>query len=139
MHDTMKKTTIILVVLLSVLSQVRADTIDFWHVYHHGHKIGAFNANINNKLNLPASQIGQRDTVTVSYFRDTGCSECPTRIEAIDEFGKSAATAYGHGNFNPLSVPLQPLKDAPSAYFDFYYYEGREPWIKQFLFRLYVR
>ena len=103
------KILIALICTLAMLSSVKADTIDFWHVYYNKVKIREYNQYSKGVITLPIKDIKKTDTLTVRYFRDTPCSNCETRVAVENEAHVVIANVNGYGTFNPISVSVSDL------------------------------
>jgi hypothetical protein len=139
----MMKKLFFLLLLFSGMSQsAKADTIDFWHVYKNGIKVKEFNSFGKNELVISQQLIQKGDTLTVRYFRDTPCSDCPTTLTVEDEKHRIITSASGKGTFNPVSFPLRDVLAFSTATgkktFEVFYKEGdaNSRWDKTLLFAI---
>lgn len=124
----MKKLFFLLLLFAGMCLAAKADTIDFWHVYKNGIKVKEFNGFGKNELVISQQLIQNNDTLTVRYFRDTPCSDCPSTLTIEDEKHRIITSGSGKGTFKPVSVPLRDVLAFSTATgkktFDVFYFEG---------------
>ncbi|MFT3705129.1 MAG: hypothetical protein QM802_22370 [Agriterribacter sp.] len=139
-YKIMIKNILVFILIFFVGNICKADTIDYWHVYYNKKKLKEFNQ-VNPKVTLEfqISNIKNGDSITIKYFRDTGCSECFTTLTVEDE--KHIVTSnHGKGTFNPLSISLTDIlrykEQSSKNYFEIYYYENEERTNGMLLFRV---
>lgn len=127
----MMKNVFLLFLFMTGCLAGKADTIDFWHVYKNGVKIKECNQFGTHELVLKLSEIKNSDSITVKYFRDTPCHDCPTYLTAEDEKHHVVVMSKGKGTFNPVSFALKDLLEYRKATgkntFEVYYKEGDNP------------
>jgi hypothetical protein len=102
-------TAMLVTALCCMGNTARADTIDSWHIYHRG-KLLAQVVSPFYVLKLKAADIQPGDSLTIRYFCDTPCSDCPTKLFVKQGRCKIAGSAAGNGTGNPVSLPLNLLK-----------------------------
>jgi hypothetical protein len=131
-----------LLLFAGLIHSAKADTIDFWHVYKNGIKVKELNGFGKNELVISQQLIQTGDTLTVRYFRDTPCSDCPTTLTVEDEKHRIITSGSGKGTFKPVSFPLRDVLAFSTATgkktFDIYYKEGdaNSRWEKMLLFSI---
>jgi hypothetical protein len=76
----MTKFLILFISAIGFFNAVKADTIDYWHVYYNKTKIKEYNQYSKGEITLKIKNIKNKDTLTVRYFRDTPCSDCKTQV-----------------------------------------------------------
>jgi hypothetical protein len=94
---------------MSIVIVVKADTIDYWHVYYNDKKPKELTYYTNNTLIIKSSQIKQGDSIKVFFFRDTPCSDCETNLIVDDINDSRVALSKGKGTGNALSFSLAEL------------------------------
>jgi hypothetical protein len=125
----MKSLIFILFCSTCVLLSVKADTIDFWHVYLNQKKIKNFNQNTKDKtIFLQINNCKNSDTLTITYFRDTPCYDCKTFLDIEDNKHLILLQKTGIGTINPFSISLKKLlnyfRENKMGSLEFYYYEN---------------
>ena len=117
--------------ILSILFfsfQVKADTIDYCHVYYNSIKILDINFFQSNELVLKLDSIKSSDSITIRYFRDTPCFDCPTKLIIENEKHHSFFSSENVGTSSPLTFSVQQLvelhKQGYEQRFELYYTEG---------------
>ncbi|KOY86862.1 hypothetical protein AD998_12560 [bacterium 336/3] len=116
-----------------------ADTLSFWHVFYNKIKVKEYNGhNMHEILVFKTTNIKKEDSITVAYFRDTPCHDCPTKLIVEDEKHYIVTIGSDKGTFTPISVSATKLliykKKYNTNYFDVYFYEENRR--KLFLFRI---
>lgn len=138
----MKKLFFLLLLFAGMSQSAKADTIDFWHVYKNGIKVKEFNGFGKNELVIDLRLVQNNDSVTVRYFRDTPCSDCPSTVTVEDEKHRIITSGSGKGTFKPVSFPLRDVlafsKATGKKTFEVYYKEGdaNSRWDKTLLFTI---
>lgn len=138
----MKKLFFLLLLFACMSQSAKADTIDFWHVYKNGIKVKEFNGFGKNELVISQQLIQTGDTLTVRYFRDTPCSDCPSTVTVEDGKHRIITSASGKGTFKPVSFPLRDVLAFSTATgkktFEVFYKEGdaNSRWDKTLLFTI---
>jgi hypothetical protein len=75
------KKVLFLILSLFLIQVVKADTIDYWHVYYNGRIFKKYNQNHKNQvIALEFDQIKENDSIKVVFFSDTRCPECLTSL-----------------------------------------------------------
>lgn len=87
----------------------KADTIDYWHVFHNKKKIAEFNKLACHEIILKHKEIKSGDVLVINYFRDTPCNNCSTSITVEDDNHQIYLSGTGKGTLNPISVKLDEL------------------------------
>ncbi len=104
----MKNRTLILLFTLCSFA-VKADTIDFWHVYYNGRLIKQCNGFGTCELTLKSKRVKSIDSLSFMYCRDTRCSECQTTISIEDKKGISILEGKGIGTCNPIKFSVRDI------------------------------
>ena len=123
----MIKYLFVLSLSLFLFNAVKADTIDYWHVYYNKVKLKEFNQfNSKEPILLNVRDI-KSDTLTVKYFRDTPCFDCTTFLSVEDTKHQNILTSEGKGTFNPVSFSVKVLiqfkENSGQELFEVYYFE----------------
>lgn len=111
-------------ILLS--NTAKADTIDYWHVYYNQAKVKEYNQNGGEDLILKAAKVKKGDVITVKYYTDTPCQDCPVLMTVEDESKQVIVTVEGEGEGIPLSFQTDSLLRSMKAgkrVFQVYYTE----------------
>jgi len=95
--------------LLFCTFQAKADTINFCQVYYNNIKILDMNFFRSNELVLKLDSIQASDSITIRYFRDTPCFDCPTKLTIENEKHGIFSTITGNGTSSPLTFSVQEL------------------------------
>jgi len=126
----MKKIALMVALLFVLRFVVRADTINFCHVYYNDIKICEF-TNYGQAIVIPvkANNIKDKDSITVRYFRDTPCRDCGAIVTVADTTRNlTITTGKGQGTFGPVSFSLKKLlnyqQETGVNYFAVSYSEG---------------
>src|ERR1044072_6544278 len=86
---------------------LEADTLDYYHVYYHGRKIGDFGEGHVIKVVIKSDSVRMKDTLFVNVFRDAGCSNCTYSMLIFGNKGPMMVDTSQHSqNF---CVPFGPL------------------------------
>jgi len=117
----------------------QCDTITNWQVYHNQkliHIANSFSEIVS--ITLKKSDIKPGDSITVHYFRDTPCYECPSQLSIENEKHFTITTWKGKGTFTPKVFYLNSLLKTSITDFEIWYFEGDLPskTNKELLFRL---
>ncbi|MGG9961265.1 hypothetical protein [Ferruginibacter sp. SUN106] len=124
----MKKLLFIFLIFGVFSQNTKADTIDFWHVYYNKTKIKEFNQFGTNEIIIKLNSIKAGDSLTVRYFRDTPCPDCPSLLTVEDEQHRVFVSSKGMGTFNPVSFSLDALvelkKQGYNQPFEVFYTDG---------------
>src|SRR5258708_2858726 len=104
----MKAVYFILIILsFAATKEVRADTVDYWHVYYNKKLLARFNqTNKNHSISINKSQVKNDDKLYIEYGNDTPCSDCETGLYILNEDKHKVVIATGKGTFNKLSVAI---------------------------------
>jgi len=102
----MTKFLFLLFSIIGFFGNVKADTVDYWHIYYNKTKIKEFNLYSKGEITLRSKDIKRTDSLTIIYFRDTPCSDCAT--EVIIETGSNFVITKGEGigTFNPIKISV---------------------------------
>jgi hypothetical protein len=103
------KNLLLLFSLLFFSFQAKADTIDFCHVYYNNIKILDINFFHQNELVLKLDSIQSSDSISIRYFRDTPCFDCPQSLSIENEKHTIFFTKTRIGTFSPLTFSVQQL------------------------------
>lgn len=100
---------LLLLSLLFFSFQAKADTIPFCHIYYNNVKIIETNFFDPNELVLKIDSIHVSDSITIRYFRDMPCFDCPTKLTIENEKHGILFTTTGNGTSSPLTFSVQEL------------------------------
>ena len=89
--------------------QAKADTIAFCHVYYNSIKILDINFFQPNELVLKLDSIQSSDSITIRYFTDTPCFDCPTKLIIENEKHLPFFSCENVGTSSPLTFSVQQL------------------------------
>ena len=89
--------------------QAKADTIAFCHVYYNSIKILDINFFQPNELVLKLDSIQSSDSITIRYFTDTPCFDCPTKLIIENEKHLPFFSSENVGTSSPLTFSVQQL------------------------------
>ena len=67
--------SIFIILTIGITNIVKADTIDFWHVYYNDVIIKGF------EVTLKTKDIKETDSLTIIYFSDTYYGDCDAKME----------------------------------------------------------
>ncbi len=82
----MKKTIVLLYVFVGIVTQAKADTIDYWRAYYNGVEISDFQiVDGRRTLKFEYEKIRDLDSITLKYFTDTPNSAMNGVLTAHDE------------------------------------------------------
>lgn len=95
--------------LLFFSFQTKADTIPYCHVYYNNVKIIETDFFNPDELVLKIDSIHISDSITIRYFRDTPCFDCPTKLTIENEKHGILFTTTGKGTYSPLTFSVQEL------------------------------
>lgn len=122
--------TIILTILFSIFvffSTVKADTIDYWHVFYNETKIKEYIQYSKGEIVFNIKDIKKTDTLTVKYFCDTPCHECETQVTIESGSHFEITKGIGSGAFNPIKISayelLQYYQNVSKDVFEVFYHE----------------
>ncbi len=122
------KNLLLLLSLLFCSFQAKADTIDFCHVYYNNIKILDINFFRPNDLVLKLDSFQSSDSITIRYFRDTPCFDCPTKLIVENEKHLPFFSIENVGTSSPFTFSLQQLielrKEGYEHRFEVFYTEG---------------
>jgi len=104
--------------------RVKADTIDFWHVYYNAERVASFHQHTYPSMQLSRMDVQPGDTIRVYYFRDTPCQNCKTWITMTDSAGTQTILGNGRGAFQAITFPAEGLFNCRSEHVKVYYHEG---------------
>ena len=108
--------------------QAKADTIAFCHVYYNSIKILDINFFQPNELVLKLDSIQSSDSITIRYFTDTPCFDCPTKLIIENEKHLPFFSSENVGTSSPLTFSVQQLVELrEKGYeqrFELFYTEG---------------
>lgn len=109
--------------------KLKADTIDFWHVYYNDVKIHEFNPYFRGEVKLKLKAVKATDYLIVEYFRDTPCRSCINYLTVEHQEVSPLKSPEGRGTGNPVKIPLSSLmkhfKDTGQREYNVYYVEKR--------------
>lgn len=124
----MKTLLLIIFCLIGISHTVKADTLDYWHVYYNQTKIREFNQYGTHEIRLKLDSLKSGDSITVKYFRDTPCFDCRAYLTVENEKHHVFLTSSGKGTFNPISFSVNKLIELrQQGYiqtFEIFYFEG---------------
>lgn len=95
--------------LLFCTFQAKADTINFCQVYYNNIKILDINFFRSNELVLKMDSIQSSDSITIRYFRDTPCFDCPTKLIIENEKHLPFFSIENVGTSSPFTFSVQQL------------------------------
>lgn len=114
--------------LLFCTFQAKADTIDFCQVYYNNIKILDINFFRSNELVLKMDSIQSSDSITIRYFRDTPCFDCPTKLIIENEKHLPFFSIENVGTSSPFTFSVQQLVELREKvyehHFEVFYTEG---------------
>ncbi len=94
---------------------LKADTIDYCHVYFNHVKKWEFNLSQRKDIQLKISQLKSSDTMVVFYFNDKPCHDCSTTFYLADKQGhelmKNSSNINSDGGFRIAMSDLLKLGD----------------------------
>ena len=109
----------LMLILISGFAMIgKCDTISFWHIYHNMKQVGDFSQataflngskDTSNEIVINIEAVKNNDSITVEYFCDTPCGDCPTTIFITGHDGKVVLKERGFGTFKPISFKLNKL------------------------------
>ena len=139
----MKKSLLIfgIAITLTTSAFCQSDTITYWKVYFNNSLKNEFSViNKNPLVTLNYSDISISSILTVKYYRDTPCLDCPNLLIVRNNKNKSLFKVKGHSTNNPMDLQLDKIirKQAikKEKKFLFYFKENRH--YDQFLFTLII-
>lgn len=108
--------------------QAKADTIDYSHLYYNNIKILDINFFSPNELVLKMDSIQSSDSITIRYFRDTPCFDCPTKLIIENEKHLPFFSIENVGTSSPFTFSVQQLVELREKgyehHFEVFYTEG---------------
>lgn len=124
------KPLVILSIMACVLPlNLKADTIDYWHVYYNNTMIHDFNGWKEKVVVLKLSTIKKSDYLGVKYFKDMLCHSCINYLTIEKKETKRLKSEEGQGTGNLIKIPLSSLmkhfKDTGQREYNVYYVEKR--------------
>ena len=119
-------------VCVNIAMAIPTDTIDYWHVYYNGVKIGDFNhLSSVRTITFEIDSINTADSITVRYYRDTPCFYCSTTLVAENQENLKVSTSVGKGTFAPISFYLKSFveyrRNNKNSLFEIFYIEENRP------------
>lgn len=126
----MKHLLIFTLILVGIINEIMADTIDYCHVYRNKIQIGNFNV-YGGQTVIKINDAKKIDSITVEYGTCSFCRNCSTFLTVEDENqhviisipGKG--TIPGEGIFSPISFTLDTLlllkKSNGTSYFNVFF------------------
>ncbi len=105
----MKALFLIAISILYFSLSAKSDTIDYWHIYYNGVKIGEWNRSKIHQIDLKLRKIQKKDSITVKYFRDTPCFNCETILDIEDDEGIQVLKATGKGTLDPIKFAIKDI------------------------------
>lgn len=114
----MKNLFLLLVVLISLQFQSKADTIDYYHVYFNASVIRKYNEYNKNKpetvITLKKDSLQSGDVIQIRYWNDTGTSNSGT-IKVFDEYYQLLDEVTFENNY--YTIPVALLLEQPKRRF----------------------
>jgi len=139
----MRKITFLLLITFGLIVSTKADTLSYCHVYYNKtKKIADFVLAYGEQtVIIKLADISKADSITVSYFQDTPCSDCLTSLLIDDNKGNQIFTESKKGSFSKHTFSAKSLVDTKNSKktFDVFYSESvaTKPWDKLlFLFHI---
>lgn len=125
----MKKFICFLLTIFDTAQMAKADTSDFWHVYYNETVIQECNQFSGGQtITIRSDSIKRNDSITVKYFHDFWCFDCPTFLIVKNEMQEIILLSKSKGTFKPVSFALHDLAAFMQQYsnnsFEVFYYEG---------------
>jgi len=128
----MKRISVIIILTISLINIVKADTIDYWHIYYNDVKIKEFNLNSSEEIKeitLKIDDIKPTDILTIRYFRDTRYNKCETIVEFEDSSNfvvtKGVCMDTGEGEPIKISIVSLVITNKKSPFFAYHYRCGK--------------
>lgn len=90
-------------------SSAKADTIDYWHVYHNDKKLKELTYYTKNIIVIKSSDVKAIDCIKVFFYRDTPCDDCETSLVVNDNKDAWVIRTTGKGIGNELRFSLAEL------------------------------
>jgi hypothetical protein len=122
--------------MFAISSFAKCDTIDYYSVYYNDTVWVRLNQYSDNKvLVLKMNKINPKDFISVSYWTDTPCANCPDSIEVIDDKNnKFVIYTTPEGRLSLSMNRIINMIDKGASFFKFYYTGNRRKNV--LLFRL---
>ncbi len=124
----MKKIAFGLLMTFGLFFATKADTLDYCHVhYNKSKKLADFVLAYGQQtVFIKLDSINKTDSITVNYFRDTPCDDCPTFLIIEDEIGNRILVDTKKGTFSGHTFSAKTLVDSKNQkkVFHIYYTEG---------------
>lgn len=136
----MKRYLLITAFIFGFVLFVKADTIDYWHVFYNNIKLKEFNQYSNGLIRLNFADIKSKDSLKIYYFHDAPCSFCENML--IIENSEHKTILYTGLNEYQAIIPINTLFDAmptkEKRIFYFFYQKDptKYPLMKILLFRV---
>lgn len=124
-------------IVMSINTNVKMDTIDYWHVLYNNKTIAEFNeVEKTFPIVIKRASIKSRDTLKVMYGKDTPKDDCKTGLYILINY-KKIILANGKGNFTPLKTVVKNILSISQTYnskmIDVYYFDDR---VNKLIFQL---
>ncbi len=92
----------ILILLFAFSSEMKADTIDFYHVFYNSSilkKYNQYDLSKNNTISIDLHSIKEDDSIKVMYWDDTPCFDCKCHLNVYtrDSVKVDSTTIIGAG------------------------------------------
>jgi hypothetical protein len=123
--------SIVLILLFAFSSEMKADTIDFYHVFYNSSilkKYNQYDLSKNNTISIDLHSIKEDDSIKVMYWDDTPCIDCKCYLNVYtrETIKVDSTTIIGAGKL--LSIRLFDMRQYciqnKSNEFKFEYYES---------------
>jgi len=119
----MKQFILLFILTIGIFNSVKADTIDYWHIYYNDIKIKEYNHYSKGEITLKVKDLKKTDSLTIIYFRDTPCSDCETQVIVESKSHFVITKGKGFGTFNPLKISVFDLLLKADRDFSYVYYQ----------------
>lgn len=107
--DEMKSFLLFLTCLMLGATEAKADTVDYCRVYLNKLKVADFIAMGKVVVKIKARTAASSDTLTIFYYTDTPCSDCPVGVKLKSSKGVVLFEAAGRGTSAPLKISVRDL------------------------------
>ena len=119
----MKQFILLFISTIGIFNSVKADTIDYWHIYYNDVKIKEYNHYSKGEITLKIKDLKKTDSLTIKYFRDTPCSDCETQVIVESKSHFVITKGKGFGTFNPIKISVFDLLLKADRDFSYVYYQ----------------
>lgn len=104
----------------------KCDTIANWQIYHNENLIAELNIfNKESEVIILKEKLKLGDSITVNYFKDTPCFNCPSNLSFEDSNGNLISIWNGQGTFTPKKFLIDTLLKSKEENFNIWYDEGK--------------